>query len=271
MNQTYTGPDGKKRCHWCSFAPEFPAYHDTEWGFPVDDDIRLFEKLSLEGFQSGLSWRTILAKRENFRRAFRSFDFRRVAGTLSCESSVEARATADAVADVLEELAEIRRTLVPAGELAAATASLTRGYVRHFETGGQLARAAYFESLGRASEGNILAGIFYWLRSLAEVRGNEIVVRPIEPLRFSSLGEMPVEQLLTLSLIIQEGNLTADELARVFLIERPASQAILARLLSLNLLVRETREDGTEQFAVNRPIYIPLTRELRSRNILPRR
>lgn len=134
-----------------------------------------------------------------------------------------------------------------------------------------LARAAYFESLSRASEGNILAGIFYWLRSLAEVRGNEIVVRPIEPLRFSSLGEMPVEQLLTLSLIIQEGNLTADELARVFLLERPASQAILARLLSLNLLVRETREDGTEQFAVNRPIYIPLTRELRSRNILPRR
>jgi DNA-3-methyladenine glycosylase I len=79
MNQTYTAPDGKKRCQWCSLAPEFPAYHDTEWGFPVDDDIRLFEKLSLEGFQSGLSWRTILAKRENFRRAFRGFDFDRVA------------------------------------------------------------------------------------------------------------------------------------------------------------------------------------------------
>ncbi len=79
MSQTYIGPDGKTRCHWCSFAPEFPAYHDTEWGFPVSDDHRLFEKLSLEGFQSGLSWRTILVKRENFRRAFHDFDFHKVA------------------------------------------------------------------------------------------------------------------------------------------------------------------------------------------------
>ena len=75
----FVGPDGKTRCHWCGAAPEFLAYHDTEWGFPVDDDHRLFEKLSLEGFQSGLSWRTILAKRENFRAAFRGFDFGRVA------------------------------------------------------------------------------------------------------------------------------------------------------------------------------------------------
>ena len=79
MNQTYIGPDGKARCHWCSFAPEFPAYHDSEWGFPVGDDFRLFEKLSLEGFQSGLSWRTILAKRENFREAFHGFDFNKIA------------------------------------------------------------------------------------------------------------------------------------------------------------------------------------------------
>lgn len=73
------GPDGKPRCHWCGAAPEFLAYHDTEWGFPVSDDFRLFEKLCLEGFQSGLSWRTILAKRENFRAAFRDFDFSRIA------------------------------------------------------------------------------------------------------------------------------------------------------------------------------------------------
>jgi DNA-3-methyladenine glycosylase I len=59
--------------------PVYIAYHDTEWGFPVDDDHRLFEKLCLEGFQSGLSWRTILAKRENFRAAFHDFDFDRVA------------------------------------------------------------------------------------------------------------------------------------------------------------------------------------------------
>ena len=74
-----TGPDGKPRCRWCAAAPDFLAYHDSEWGFPVDDDRRLFEKLSLEGFQSGLSWRTILAKRENFRAAFHGFDFDRVA------------------------------------------------------------------------------------------------------------------------------------------------------------------------------------------------
>jgi DNA-3-methyladenine glycosylase I len=76
---TTTGPDGKPRCRWCAAAPEFLAYHDTEWGFPVKDDRRLFEKLSLEGFQSGLSWRTILAKRENFRAAFHHFDFDRIA------------------------------------------------------------------------------------------------------------------------------------------------------------------------------------------------
>ncbi|MDE2220053.1 MAG: DNA-3-methyladenine glycosylase I [Gammaproteobacteria bacterium] len=77
--QTVAGTDGQRRCRWCAFAPEFEAYHDREWGFPVKDDVRLFEKLSLEGFQSGLSWRTILAKRENFRRAFDGFDFHRVA------------------------------------------------------------------------------------------------------------------------------------------------------------------------------------------------
>lgn len=76
---TCIGPDGKERCFWCSSAPEFPVYHDTEWGFPVGDDFLLFEKLCLEGFQSGLSWRTILAKRENFRRVFFGFDFNKVA------------------------------------------------------------------------------------------------------------------------------------------------------------------------------------------------
>ncbi|WP_234263818.1 DNA-3-methyladenine glycosylase I [Hydrogenophaga sp. NFH-34] len=71
--------DALPRCRWCNAAPEFPAYHDTEWGFPVADDRRLFEKVCLEAFQSGLSWRTILSKREHFRRAFEGFDFHRVA------------------------------------------------------------------------------------------------------------------------------------------------------------------------------------------------
>lgn len=73
------GSDGELRCRWCGAAPEFLAYHDSEWGFPVNDDYRLFEKLSLESFQSGLSWRTILAKRENFRSAFHGFDFNKIA------------------------------------------------------------------------------------------------------------------------------------------------------------------------------------------------
>ena len=79
MSATIQGPDGKSRCRWSGAAPEFLGYHDTEWGFPVGDDQRLFEKLSLEGFQSGLSWRTILAKREHFRAAFHDFDFDRIA------------------------------------------------------------------------------------------------------------------------------------------------------------------------------------------------
>lgn len=79
MSTTIPGPDSRPRCRWCSAAPEFLRYHDTEWGFPVGEDNRLFEKLSLECFQSGLSWRTILAKRASFRSAFRYFDFDRIA------------------------------------------------------------------------------------------------------------------------------------------------------------------------------------------------
>ena len=73
------GEDGRRRCSWCAGHDDYVAYHDAEWGFPVGDDHRLFEKLSLEGFQSGLSWLTILRKREAFRRAFAGFDFERVA------------------------------------------------------------------------------------------------------------------------------------------------------------------------------------------------
>jgi len=75
-----TGDDGKRRCFWHGGAPEYRDYHDREWGRPVADDIRLFEKICLEGFQSGLSWLTILRKRENFRLAFAGFDFDEVAG-----------------------------------------------------------------------------------------------------------------------------------------------------------------------------------------------
>jgi DNA-3-methyladenine glycosylase I len=74
------GDDGLARCSWGGSTPDYAAYHDTEWGFGVTDDTRLFEKLCLEGFQSGLSWLTILRKRDNFRAAFAGFDLEMVAG-----------------------------------------------------------------------------------------------------------------------------------------------------------------------------------------------
>lgn len=73
------GQDEKTRCWWCGDDPLYRHYHDTEWGRPVTDDTRLFEKICLEGFQSGLSWITILRKRENFRAAFDEFNFYKVA------------------------------------------------------------------------------------------------------------------------------------------------------------------------------------------------
>ena len=73
------GEDGTARCSWAGSHVDYLAYHDHEWGRPVRDDVRLFEKLCLEGFQSGLSWLTILRKRENFRRAFAGFEFERIA------------------------------------------------------------------------------------------------------------------------------------------------------------------------------------------------
>jgi DNA-3-methyladenine glycosylase I len=74
-----TGDDGRDRCAWHGNLDDYRRYHDAEWGRPVTDDIRLFEKICLEGFQSGLSWLTILRKREGFRAAFAGFDFDRVA------------------------------------------------------------------------------------------------------------------------------------------------------------------------------------------------
>ena len=76
---TVKGDDGNKRCAWCVSDPQYMKYHDTEWGRPVTDDQKLYEKLCLEGFQAGLSWLTILRKRENFREAFANFDPEEVA------------------------------------------------------------------------------------------------------------------------------------------------------------------------------------------------
>jgi DNA-3-methyladenine glycosylase I len=87
------GDDGRPRCSWGASSEEYRRYHDTEWGFGVSDDHRLFEKLCLEGFQSGLSWLTILRKRENFRAAFAGFDPKLVA---AFDALDEARLLGDA-------------------------------------------------------------------------------------------------------------------------------------------------------------------------------
>lgn len=80
MLEAIPGPDGIHRCSWCLGHDDYVDYHDVEWGMPVADDRRLFEKLCLEGFQSGLSWLTILRKRDAFRRAFSGFEIAAVAG-----------------------------------------------------------------------------------------------------------------------------------------------------------------------------------------------
>jgi len=85
QNGLFAGRDGTHRCGWCAGSDEYVAYHDHEWGFAVDDDRRLFEKICLEGFQAGLSWLTILRKRRAFRRAFVDFDFTRVADFGACD------------------------------------------------------------------------------------------------------------------------------------------------------------------------------------------
>ena len=78
-NGLVIGADGKARCWWCGDDEEYIRYHDQEWGRGTTDDFRLFEKICLEGFQAGLSWLTILRKRDNFRAAFADFDFHKVA------------------------------------------------------------------------------------------------------------------------------------------------------------------------------------------------
>lgn len=86
MTDTELSPQ-PARCFWCDESDIYRTYHDSEWGFPVTNDVRLFEKICLEGFQAGLSWITILKKRENFRTAFAGFDYNKVA--LFDESDIE--------------------------------------------------------------------------------------------------------------------------------------------------------------------------------------
>jgi DNA-3-methyladenine glycosylase I len=124
------GQDGIARCWWCGIDPLYRRYHDLEWGRPVDDDRRLFENLCLEGFQAGLSWLTILRKRENFRKAFANFDIETVARFGA--GGVD-RLLADP--GIVRNRAKIQATIDNAGrclDLLAEFGSLA-GYVWRFE------------------------------------------------------------------------------------------------------------------------------------------
>ena len=122
-----TFPDGGRRCSWCAAAPEYVAYHDEEWGRPVTDDVRLFEKLCLEGFQAGLSWLTILRKRPAFRRAFAGF-----------EPAAVARFGARDVARLLADEGIVRHR----GKIEAAIGN-ARALAALVEAEGSLARLAW--------------------------------------------------------------------------------------------------------------------------------
>jgi DNA-3-methyladenine glycosylase I len=148
------GDDGVARCWWADSAPEYRTYHDSEWGFPVAEDRRLFEKLSLEGFQAGLSWLTILRKRGAFRRAFEGFDPERVArfGDVEVE-----RLLADA--GIVRNRAKIEAVVNNArrlGELVAQEGSLAR-FVWGFEPAARGADLARGELAATSAESRALA------------------------------------------------------------------------------------------------------------------
>ncbi|QDI76351.1 MULTISPECIES: DNA-3-methyladenine glycosylase I [Leisingera] len=124
MSRTFTAADGQPRCAWAASAPDFLRYHDEEWGYPVGDDIRLFEKVCLESFQSGLSWRTILDKRENFRAAFAGFDFNQMAdfGAADVDRLVQDKGIIrhrGKIEAVISNAARAQELVAEAGSLAA--------------------------------------------------------------------------------------------------------------------------------------------------------
>jgi DNA-3-methyladenine glycosylase I len=129
------GADGCVRCWWAGPAEDYGRYHDLEWGRPVVDDQRLFEKLVLEGFQSGLSWLTILRKRGNFRRAFADFDFERVA-----------RFTSRDVSRLLADAGIVRHR----GKIEAAVSNARRACELADEAGSLAAYFWRYEPAGRS-------------------------------------------------------------------------------------------------------------------------
>src|SRR5262245_60055589 len=125
------GVDGKARCSWCAAHDDLIAYHDTEWGFPVMDDRRLFEKLCLEGFQSGLSWLTIIRKGDAFRRAFADFEVEKVArfGSRHVERLLKDASIVRHRGKIESAIGNARRALRLVGEFGSISA-----YVWRYET-----------------------------------------------------------------------------------------------------------------------------------------
>ncbi|AZF26677.1 DNA-3-methyladenine glycosylase I [Pseudomonas sp. R2-60-08W] len=127
-----TDETGRTHCAWRNAAPQYPQYHDHEWGVPVADDIQLYEKICLEGFQAGMAWITILRKREQFRQAFDGFDFHKVAqyGEVQIERLMNDPGIVRNRAKILSTINNARR----ACELVSETGSLAR-WVWSFEPG----------------------------------------------------------------------------------------------------------------------------------------
>ena len=160
--QLTRGPDGQRRCGWAEPHADYRAYHDHEWGHPVVNDIQLFEKICLEGFQSGLSWLTILRKRDNFRRAFRGFDF-----------AVVARFNERSVARLLRDAGIVRHR----GKIEAAIHNARRA-CELIETEGSL--SAYFwrfEPAERERPRRITPGV---LRALTETSASRALARDLK-------------------------------------------------------------------------------------------
>jgi DNA-3-methyladenine glycosylase I len=168
------GADGKLRCFWHDNKDDYLAYHDLEWGRPVDDDHRLFEKICLEGFQSGLSWLTILRKRENFRTAFAGFDFDKVA-----------RFDADDVERLVQDAGIIRHR----GKIASTVNNAARAIELRREFG---SLAAYFWSFEPGPDQRPDRMDFETLRTLGQTDISTMISKDLKKRGWSFVGPTTV-------------------------------------------------------------------------------
>jgi DNA-3-methyladenine glycosylase I len=172
------GSDGATRCFWCAGDPLYEAYHDGEWGFPVRDDVRLFEKICLEGFQAGLAWITILRKREAFRRAFHGFELERVA-----------RMNAKSIERLLRDASIVRHR----GKLESAVNNARRA-LELIEERGSL--AAYFWSFEPDAKQRPRQITWPALRKLTESEASRALSKDLRKRGFSFVGPTTMYALM---------------------------------------------------------------------------